>query len=106
MMWLRRLFSRRRLYKDLSEEIREHIEEKVEELVATGMSRKEADAEARREFGNLTLIEEDSRDAWRWPSFEDFLMDLRSVSPILRKDTCFTAAAVLTQTLSTTANAT
>jgi len=48
MMWLKQLFSRRGLYGDLSEEIREHLEEKIEELVATGMSRKEASAAARR----------------------------------------------------------
>ena len=47
MSWLKRLFSRRRLYNDLSEEIREHLEEKIEELVANGMSRKEAAATAR-----------------------------------------------------------
>src|SRR6266403_68733 len=41
MSWLKRLFSRRRFYGELSEEIREHIEEKIEELVAGGISRKE-----------------------------------------------------------------
>ena len=68
MTWLKRLqqsFSRRRLFGDLSEEIRAHIEEKVEELVASGMSRKDAAAAARRQFGNVTLIEEDARDVWR-----------------------------------------
>ena len=68
MMWLKRLFSRRRLYGELSEEIREHLEEKIEELVAGGMSRKEAAPRARREFGNVTLVEEDSRTVWRWRS--------------------------------------
>jgi hypothetical protein len=59
MKWLKRLFLRRRLYDDLSEEIREHLEEKIEELVASGMPRKEAAAAARREFGNTILIEEE-----------------------------------------------
>jgi len=61
MNWLKQIFSRRRLYDDLAGEIREHLEEKIEELVAGGMSRKEAAHAARREFGNLTLVENDSR---------------------------------------------
>jgi len=77
MSWLKQFFARRHLYKDLSEEIREHLEEKIEELVASGMSRKEAAAVARREFGNVTLIEEDSREIWRWPSIESFFADVR-----------------------------
>ena len=48
MSWLKQLFERRRLYSELSEEIREHLEEKIEELVAGGMSRKEASCAARR----------------------------------------------------------
>ncbi len=45
---LKQLFSRRRLYDELSEEIREHLEEKIEELVAGGMSPKEAGRVAQR----------------------------------------------------------
>src|SRR3989441_6234597 len=96
MMWLKQLLSRRRLYNDLSEEIQEHLEEKIAELVATGMSRKEAAAAARREFGNVTLTEEDSRTVWRWPSIENFLMDLRYGLRVLRKNPGFTAVAILT----------
>src|SRR6266516_1937435 len=73
MNWLKQLVSRRRLYGDLSEEIREHLEEKVEGLVRNGMSRKDAESAARREFGNVTLMEENARDVWRWPSIENLL---------------------------------
>ena len=61
MSWFKRLFLRRRIYGELSEEIHAHLDEKIEELVASGMPRKEAAAIARREFGNVPLIEQDSR---------------------------------------------
>ena len=65
MSSLKQLFSRRRLYRELAEEIQEHLEEKVEELVAAGMSRKEAEATARRDLGGacyLLALSEDPED--------------------------------------------
>src|SRR5260370_20856850 len=95
MMWVKRLFSRHRLYGDLSEEIREHLEEKIEELVAGGMSREETEHAARREFGNVTLTEEDSRNVWRWPPVEEFLAAGPSRPRALRHQPTITRTALL-----------
>src|SRR5229473_1506951 len=99
MNWFKQLFSRHRLFNDLSEEIQEHLEEKIEELVAGGMSRKEAAAAARRDFGNVTLVQEDSREVWQWPSIESFFADVRYGARMLRRSPGPTAVMVFTLAL-------
>ena len=105
MKWIRQVFSRRRMYGELSEEIRAHLEEKVEELVEGGMARKEAEAAARREFGNVTLVEEEGREVWRWVTIENFLMDVRFGLRMLRRNPGFTVAGLLTIAIGIGANA-
>jgi predicted permease len=104
MSWLTQVFSRRRLYSELSEEIQAHLDEKIEELVAGGMSREEAGHLARREFGNVGLTEESSREVWRWASVEDSLMDLSYGLRTLCHNPVFTAVGLLTIAIGIGAN--
>ena len=59
-----RFFSRNRRYDDISGSIQEHIDERTDELMGEGMSREEAERTARRDFGNVTLLRERSREVW------------------------------------------
>jgi predicted permease len=105
MKWIKPWFSRRRMFGELSDEIRAHLEEKIEELLRSGMSRKEAEAAARREFGNVTLVEEDARGVWRWLSIENLFADVRYSLRMLRRNPIFTAVGLLTIAIGIGANA-
>jgi predicted permease len=100
--WLRRLSywlhsgDRARL---LREEMETHLEMKAAELRDSGLTESEARDAARRQFGNLTMRQEESRDAWiaRW--LKDFIQDLQIAARTLRKQPGFAVVAVLSSAL-------
>jgi predicted permease len=99
-----RLFRRRQRYDDLSVSIQEHIAERAEELMQEGMPRAQAEQSARREFGNVALVEQKSREAWQWPALESILADLKFVLRRLRKSPGFTVTVLLTLAIGIGAN--
>src|SRR5450631_2093418 len=105
MSWIPSIFRRRKLYDDLSEEIRLHIEERTEQLIGEGMSPRQAEQQARQAFGNRTLVEERSREVWQWSALESIWADMRLAVRQLRRAPGFTFAAVMTLALAIGANA-
>jgi putative ABC transport system permease protein len=104
MSWIGDLLSRRRIERDLADEIQAHLDEKADALVAQGLSRERALLAARREFGNVAHTVECGRDVWRWRPVEEFFADLRFAVRQLRKTPAFTLACILTLALGIGAN--
>jgi predicted permease len=104
MHWFKQLFSRRRHYDELSESIQEHLDEKIEALMEDGLSREEAVRAGRREFGNVSLIEERSREVWQWPALESVWADVKFASRQLGRSPGFTFAALFTLAIGVGAN--
>ena len=95
---LKTLFSRGPA-SDLQEEIRAHLRMEEIENQESGMSLEEARCAAIRRFGNITSVEERSREMWQWTAVEEVIQDLRFGFRQLRTDIGFTIFAVLTLAL-------
>src|SRR5262245_53641636 len=86
---------RRRLDRDLDDEIAFHLSMREAEYRAAGAEAEQARAAARRRFGNVVHLKEQTRDMWTFPSLESVRQDVRYALRTLRRTPAFTGVAVV-----------
>jgi MacB-like periplasmic core domain len=90
-----RWFRPQRPTDDLTDEIDTHLAMSTGDYVNRGLTPDEARAAALREFGNVPLIEQTTREVWSWTRLEQFRDDLRFGVRILWHAPGLSATAIL-----------
>jgi predicted permease len=89
---------------DLNDEIAYDLAADAEERTRSGVSREEAEQASRRDFGNVLLVKEDTREIWGLMWLERLGRDIRYGWRTLCKNPLFAAMAVLSLALGIGAN--
>ncbi len=93
---LRSIFRRRRLERELDEELQFHLEHKIDEGLAAGLPAAEARRRALLAIGGFEQRKEEMRDARRVNWLTDFVSDLRFALRSLRRTPGLSAFVVFT----------
>jgi predicted permease len=101
---LRSLLHRRRKEEDLREELQFHLDEEAELRQAEGFSREEARHAARHDFGNVGLLQEETRAVWTWTLLEHLVQDCRYGLRSMAANKAFSLLAILSLALGIGAN--
>ena len=93
-MWWN-FWQRKRRDAELDEEIAHDLMLETEDRVHSGMSRQDAERSSRKDFGNVLLVKEATREVWAWTSIEILVQDLRYAARTLRQNPSFAATSIL-----------
>lgn len=89
---------------ELREELEFHLAEEASDRQQEGLRGDEAQRAARRELGNLTLVQENTRAAWGWTILEQFQQDASYTFRTMAGNRLFTLLALSSLTLGIGAN--
>ena len=81
-----------------------HIAQRRQSLIDGGMDPQQAGREARRLFGNQTVITERARESWTIPTLSSLAQDVRYAIRVARRSPGYAAAVIVTIALGTALN--
>ena len=96
---IRSLLHRRRLNRDLEDELQFHLATLARRHREAGVEPEEAERLSRLKFGNPTSSKEVLRDMWTFRWFEVMLQDIRYTARMLARSPGFSAATIVTLAL-------